>query len=394
MKLHNLNKKTKLLLVSLIVIAVTFLVYLLSEKEEMEMSSLISPVDLQNHPIYSQYNYNQDDTTINIGFQPLLLPTGIIFEVAKRDKILQKAINLLGKEIVYFPYLKGADINFFLKQEKLNGGVGGDMPALTVSSNFDIIIPVVLKKGNVSIVSDRPMLTNDMKGKRIGYPFGSISHYFLLDLLRDAGIEENRVKLIPKEVTSLAAALHNNEIDLFSAWEPIVASALKQYPEFFVTFRRISTGYLYFSKKFASKNPETVNHVLAAVIRAVAWLKSERKNLLLACQWNIVEMEKLTGEKSILDAEEIADLALKDILRYNSKYSIVLSEDDTQINSLLHAEFRFLKEFNKIPIGSEWDKVSKSFDRNLILEIYKQPKEYNLNEFDYDTAFKVDHEKN
>lgn len=394
MKPHNINKKTKLYFVFLIIITITSLVYFLSKNEGMELSSLISQADLQNHPIYSQYNYIQDDTKINIGFQPLYMPTGIIFEVIKLDKILQKALKLSGKEIAYFPYLKGADINFFLEQEKLDGGVGGDMPVLTASSNFDVIIPVVLQKGNVSIVSDRPMLTNNLKRKRIGYPFGSISHYFLLDLLQDAGIDENRVKLIPIEVTSMPTALHKKKIDLFSAWEPIVASALKQYPGFFTTFKRISIGYLYFSKEFAVKNPEAVNHVLAAVIRAVAWLKSDRKNLLLACQWNIAEMEKLSGEKSILNAEEIADLALQDILRYSSKYSIVLSEDDTQINSLLHAEFKFLKELNKVPIESEWDKVSKSFDRNLILEIYNQPKKYNLNDFDYETTLKDDLEKN
>jgi len=54
---------------------------------------------------------------------------------------------------------------------------------------------------------------------------------------------------------------------------------------------------------------------------------------------------------------------------------------------LLHAEFRFLKELNIIPVSSEWEEISKSFNSDLILEIYKEPKEYKLNEFDYDTDF-------
>lgn len=388
-KSQHLKKRITYFFVLVIVIVFTLLVYFFSEKQEMEMSTLAKSPDLQNHLIYSQYDFYQNDTLINIGFQPLYLPTGIIFEVIKRDKILQRALNRLGKEIIYYPFLKGADVNYFLLQKKLVAGVGGDMPALTASSDFDIIIPVILQKGNVSIVSGQPMLTNDLKGKRIGYPSGSISHYFLLDLLHDAGIMENEVTLIPMEVTSMQKVLHNNEIDLFSAWEPIVASSQKQYPEFFITFRRISTGYLYFSKEFAAKNPEAVNHILAAVIRAINWLKVDRNNVLSACNFNIIEMERFSGEKSILNAEEIADLALKDILRYNSKYSIVLSEDVTEINSMLHAEFRFLKELNKVPVSSEWEKVSKSFDRDLILEIYKQPKEYSLNEFDYDTVLKM-----
>ncbi len=388
MRLQNLNTRNKLLLSSLIIIGITLLIYFLSAKQEMRMSPLGQPTNLPNHPIYSQYIYTQNDTTINIGFQPLYLPTGIIFEVIKRDRILQNALKRLGKKIAYFPYIKGADINFFLKQKELVAGVGGDMPALSASSEFNIIIPVILQKGNVSIVSSQPMLTNDMKGKRIAYPFGSISHYFLLDQLHDAGIKDNEVTLIPMDVRFMADALHNNKIDLFSAWEPIVASALKQYPKFFMTYRRISTGYLYFSRKFAVNNPKAVNHILAAVIRAFTWMKKDRRNLLLACQWNLTEMEKLTGGKDILDTEEIADLALKDILGYNSKFSIVINENDTQINSPLHQEFRFLKGLNKVPASSRWDKVSKSFNRNLILKIFKQPKKYNLNKFDYDTAFK------
>lgn len=382
-KLLFLKKRIKYSIVLVIISFIASLAYLLSVKQEKDESSLVQSLDLQHHPIYSHYDYTQNDSIINIGIPPFYLPTGIIFEVIKWDKILQQELKLLGKRIAYFPYLKGADINFFLKQKELDGGVGGDMPALSASSNFDIIIPVLLQKGNVSIVSSKPMLTNDLEGKRIGYPIGSISHYFLLDLLHNSEIDKTETTLIPMDVTSMPNALHNNEIDLFSAWEPIVASSLKQYPEFFMTFRRISTGYLYFSKEFAAKNPEAVNHILAAVIRAIAWMKSERENLLLACKWNIVEMEKLNGGINLLNADEIADLALNDILRYDSKYSIVLAEDDLKINSMLHKEFRFLKELNKIHGSSKWEEVRKSFDRNLIVEIYKQPREYKLNEFDY-----------
>ncbi len=384
---NNLNTKLKYFLVILIILAITLLIYILFYKQEIKISSLDSHTDLKNHRIYSQYDYTLDDNKINIGYQPLYLPTGIIFEVIKRDKILQEALNLLEKEIKFFPYLKGYDLNHFLEQKVIVGGVVGDMPALTAASNFDIIIPVVLQKGNVSIVSDKPMLTNDLKGKRIGYPLGSIAHYFLLNLLLDAGIKENEVNLIPMDVSSMANALYNNKIDLFTAWEPSVAEAMKKHPGFFITFKQISTGYFYFSKEFATKNPEVVNHIIAAVIRAFDWLKSNRANLILASQWNIIAMEKLTGQKSLLNAEEIADLAMTDIFRYISKYSIALSKDDLQENSILNAEFIFLKELNIVPVNSEWDEVSKSFDLNMILDIHKQPKDYNLDEYDYDNTF-------
>lgn len=385
MSIHILNKKTKICLVLLIISVLILGTYILSGRFDTSKNFQSSETNLQNHPIYSQYTYNQDDTIINIGIQPLYLPTGIIFEAIKRDSILFRALFQLDREIRYYSFLKGADVNFFLEQGLLDGGVGGDMPALSAVSKVDLVIPVRLQKGNVSIVSAKPMLTNDMAGKRIAYPFGSISHYFLLDLLQSAGIAKNDVTLIPMEVSSMPEALFDHKIDLFSAWEPIVASAVKQYPEFFISYRKITTGYLYFLKDFATRNRTAVSHILAAVIRAIRWLKSDRKALEAACLWNIMEMDRLSGEKCPLTAKEIAELALQDIFQYRSMYnSIVIQKEDVKVPDALYAEYIFLRALGKVPANSNWEQVRKSFDASLILEILKDPKKYRQNEFDYD----------
>ena len=383
MKLIYNKKIPWFFLIFALILLIGLISLYISKKKETVISSIALTPELFDHPIYSNYEFNQDDSTINIGIQPMYLPTGIIFEVIKRDNILNRALSASGKEIEYYSFLKGADVNFFLQQKMLDGGVGGDMPALSASSSFDVVIPVIIQKGKASIVSEKPMLTNDLKGKRIAYPYGSISHYFILELLQSAEITENIVSLIPMEVSSMANALHNNEIDLFSAWEPTVTSSLKQYPEFYITYQKVTTGYLYFSRTLVQKNPEIVNHILAAVIRSISWLKSDRENLLLACEWNIMEMEKLTAEKNIINAAEIADLALQDILGYYSKYSIVISDDDISVNSSLYNEYAFLTDLYEAKESRNWEQVAKGFDNDLIYEILEHPKEFHLNEYDY-----------
>jgi sulfonate transport system substrate-binding protein len=377
-----MNKRTRPLLIFIIILLIGLFILFLINKKASELS-IVAPPELQDHPIYSQYEMKRNDSLINIGIQPLYLPTGIILELMKRDNILNRALSASGKEINYYSFLKGADVNFFLQKELLDGGVGGDMPALSASSSFDVLIPVIIQKGNASIVSVGPMLTNDLKGKRIAYPYGSISHYYILDLLHSSGIPENRVSLIPMEVSAMAKALHNNEIDLFSAWEPTVIEALKQYPEYYITYQKITTGYLYFSKAFVQKNPEIVNHILAAVIRSISWMKSDRENLRLACEWNLKAMEELTGDKSNLNAEEIADVALKDILRYHSKSSIVLNDEELRINSSLHKEYDFLRALSGKTKNSNWEQVAKSFDNDLMKEILSHPQVFHLNDYDY-----------
>lgn len=383
------NKLDNIFLTGVLIIIVALFILFLSKKNEPVRNLVNTSLDLTNHPVYSKYNFNKNDSVINIGIQPLYLPTGIILEVVRRDNILNNALSELGKRIEYHSFSKGADVNFFLQRNLLDGGVGGDMPALSISSNMDVFIPVILQKGNTSILSTKMMLSNDLKGKRIAYPSGSISHYFVLDLMQSAGIKPNRVKLIPMSVSAMAKALHNKDIDLFSAWEPNVTSALVKYPEFVIAYQRITTGYLYFSEVFAEANPEIINQILAAVIRSISWMKTERENLLIASEWNIVEMEKLTGELSNLSTDDIANLALKDILRYYSLNSLVIDADDLLINGSINNEYKFLADFSSEININKWDQVVGSFDYDLISEIIKNPKEFRFNDYDYDYELKV-----
>jgi len=85
-------------------------------------------------------------------------------------------------------------VNFFLGRGDIDAGIGGDMPTLTAATNLDIVIPVMIQRGFISIVSNRQMLVEQLKGKRIGYAFGSNAHYALLKTLATAGLNENDVK--------------------------------------------------------------------------------------------------------------------------------------------------------------------------------------------------------
>lgn len=383
MELLRINKGSKIFLTLILILVIGFITIIIVKDKKPEVSSLVLYPDLTKHPIYSNYNFIQSDSVINIGYQPSYLPTGIIFEVIKRDNILKKAVAESQKHIEYFPFLKGADVNFFLQKKILDAAVGGDMPALSAASSMDIVIPVIIQKGNISMVSSGPMLSDDLRGKRIAFPSGSISHYFILELLNSAGIAENDVKLIPIDISSLATALHQNDIDLYSSWEPNVSSDKKRHPDSYITYQKITNGYLYFSKTFVNNNPEEVVHILAAVIRSINWLKSDRDNLLLASEWNIADIEKLTGKRMVLKTTEIADLAMKDILGYYSKYSIVVSDDDVLLNHSLHKEYEFMAALNNNTENNNWEKVAISFDNNLITEILKHPTKFRLYDYDY-----------
>ncbi len=382
----SITRTFKIILITVLVILVGLLIlFLLTKKEPIE-SSVSTSKNLMEHPLYSQYQFNMSDSVVNIGIQPLYLPTGIIFEVIKRDQIFKKEMAALGKEVNYYPFFKGTDVNFFMGQGLINGGVGGDMPALTAAINMDIIIPMVIQKGEVSIMARETLLTNDMIGKRIAYPEGSISHYFILELLQSLDITHNDVTLIPMEVSTMAEALRNNEIDLYSTWEPNVTLAIEKYPEFKITYKQMAKGYIYFTEVFYDNNPEVVDQLLAAIIRAVSWIKTVDANLLLASEWNIETIEEFTGDSYLLDNIRIAHLAEHDIFLYPILHGLIPNDSDLEQDGLLHNEYDFILSMNKKAANKSWEQVRNSFNSGIADKIMHNPKKFKLDSFDYNLS--------
>ncbi len=219
--------------------------------------------DLNGHTIYSGYSFSTDPNVINIGTQPLYLPTGVIFEAVKRDKILNRALSDLGVKVEFYPFLKGDDVNHFLFDKKLNCGIGGDMPAISAACEIDITIPLMVQSGFDSIITKKLILISDLRNKRIAYPFSSISHYTILDTLAIAGMSEKDVNLIAMEVPEMADALSAGRIYAFTAWEPGVSEALKEHPDFYRNFQSMTSGYMYFTDEIVNSNPEAVKQIIA-----------------------------------------------------------------------------------------------------------------------------------
>ncbi len=382
--LNSVSKKIKWIGVIVLGIVILLVIFF-SFRKGQELSPFTHKMtDLLSHPIYSKYQFDRSEKVINIGVQPLYLPTGLISEVMKRDRILQKALKDLGMELKYYPFLKGDDVNFFLYRGDLDFGIGGDMPALSAASTTDVIIPVILQQGFSSILATRPMMAKQLRGKRIAYPFGSIAHFVVLDVLASEDFKESEVVLVPMDIPRLAQALNTGEIDAFAVWEPISAISRKTHKDFVVIYQQMTSGYMYFLRDFHKKHPEAAKQMVAAVVRAFRWMQSKRPNLLLAGKWAKQEGESLGAQKIPLSSKEMTDLAQKDILGLTSVP--LISSDDLKHNGPLHREFRFLKTLGKIPPSATWERVRNSFDRKILNEVLVNPVRFGLHRFDYLTG--------
>lgn len=337
--------------------------------------------DLSDHPIYSQHDFGRDDRVIDVGVQPLWIPTNLISEAMRRDGILRKDLADRGLEIRFHGFLKGADVNFFLARGDLEVGIGGDMPALTAVVNSEVTVASVVQRGSCWIVAREHMLIQDLAGMRIGYPFGSISHYTLLRTLASAGLGESDVDLVPMDVGPMPDALDRGEIDAFAAWEPTPTIALTQCKKAVLIHGSLSAGYMYFSRSLARERPAAMRRIVAAQIRAMKWMRRDRDNLLRAARWAMRGGERLTGKSSPLSEQVYANLAMKDLLGITSTPEI--PAEALSGSGPLFRELEFLKKIGEIGAGAQWENIRACFEPAIVGGIVARGNEYRLGTFGY-----------
>lgn len=338
--------------------------------------------NLSDHPIYREYEFGQDERIIDFGMQPLWVPTSLISEVMRRDTLLQTSLAELGLRIRFHPFLKGADVNFFMRQGNLEVGIGGDMPALTAAADSKVLVAALIQQGYCSIVAGKPILLRQLRGRRIGYTFGSNSHYALLAALSSAGLGADDVRLVALDVTEMPDALRSGAIDAFSAWEPTptIALSLSEGPE--IIHRRLSPGFMYFARSFANRHPEAVRQFVAAELRAIRWMQARSSNLAQATRWAMEAEQELSGQPSALSVEQYVALAKNDLLGIPDCVPAI-PQSDLATDGHLFREFEFLQTLGIIPRTARWEEVQACFDRTVVENVLSHAQEYHLSADDY-----------
>ena len=157
--------------------------------------------------------------------QPAPLGPGALFTVAVSTTTLEGAPVYIADEGP-----RGAQF------QVINGGVrtlasDGAHAATNATTQMLIVIrdnPKVrllftLAEGLYRIVAKRSAGINrlaDLRGKRIVVPRNTSAHYFLVAMLRSAGLQESDVTLVASPATAMAAAVVKGDADAISMWEP------------------------------------------------------------------------------------------------------------------------------------------------------------------------------
>ncbi|QCF26116.1 ABC transporter substrate-binding protein [Hydrocarboniclastica marina] len=194
--------------------------------------------------------------------------------VTKSLGLMQK--HMPGVEIEYIKVGGGGDMLRAIAADQVDfGGLGNPPTAIGVTRGLPIKGTMVLNM--LDFVEAMAVRTSadikrleDLKGKTIAAPFGSTTHYLLLNALHDEGIDPASMKIIDLRPNDIVQAWYRGDIDAAWFWEPALGKVLDEDANLFMTSGLMAErGYPTWDvgvvmDEFAEKYPDYVEKFVAA----------------------------------------------------------------------------------------------------------------------------------
>ena len=152
---------------------------------------------------------------------------------------------------------KGKDFKIVMVQDNSQGGDG------------------ILARNSVADIAD-------FKGKRVAVEQGAVGHFFLLQVLKQAGLSDKDITIINADAATAAAAYQAGNVDIASSYAPFLTQANEAQSDGRIIYdsskmpSAISDFYS-FSSEYIEANPEAVEAFVAGIAKALNFLETNRE---------------------------------------------------------------------------------------------------------------------
>ncbi|MDM5206368.1 ABC transporter substrate-binding protein [Cytobacillus kochii] len=199
----------------------------------------------------------------------------------------------LAKEKGYFEE-NGIDVELSIveglgerKQALASGQIDGMATALDVQVSLaasDIPLNVVWLLddsygGDGILVKDDMKEISDLKGKQVAFEVGSTSHMLALTALKDGGLTEEDVEVVPMSAGDAGAAFAAGKVDAAVTWEPWLSNGSEANGKVLLTTKDlpgIIVDTVSFTEKVIEERPEDVQAFVTAMGQAMDYWKENQ----------------------------------------------------------------------------------------------------------------------
>lgn len=195
---------------------------------------------------------------VNIGYQ-------LVYGPWKANKDMLEKEGLGGKSIEFFQFTSGTEVINAMASGSIDISLNGSSPtAAGVSRGVDMAVIYVydnINNAEALVVNDTIAAPQDLKGKTIGVPFGSTTHFHMMFALEQLGISPKDVNVLDMSPPDMVAAWERGDIDGGFVWDPALGK-MKEKGHVLLTSGELSNwGKATFDamvarKAFTDENPE------------------------------------------------------------------------------------------------------------------------------------------
>ena len=175
----------------------------------------------------------------------------------------------------------------------VDAGIVGVSDTININENSSVKIIAICDDGGTNYVVASPNIIapEDLKGKKIGVPLGSIYELFILQTLSEGGLTSHDVTLINTDVEDVPASI-GSSIDAGYVGDPYASNILAAGGS--VLFRSnetntISPNVIVFREDVIQQRPEEIRAFLKAWFDAVEFRKAnpDQANAIIAKKLNM-----------------------------------------------------------------------------------------------------------
>jgi taurine transport system substrate-binding protein len=219
--------------------------------------------------------------TVTFAYQDMMNP----FRWVQQTGDIEKAT---GYKINWRQFGGGGDvIRAMASGDVAIGEVGSAGVATAISQGMDVELFWILEDiaAAEALVARNGSGVNtvaDLKGKKVGVPFVSTTHFHLLYAMELAGLKRGDVQILNMRPPEIAAAWGRGDLDATFIWDPVLSTVKKNGKVIVTSGELCKKGKCTFdglivSKKFAAENKEFMTALVKAIAKADADYRANPK---------------------------------------------------------------------------------------------------------------------
>jgi taurine transport system substrate-binding protein len=154
--------------------------------------------------------------------QDMVVPFRVVIDTGELEKAT-------GYKVSWKKFTGGGDVIRAMASGDVQIGEVGSSPAAAAASQgldvqvFWILDDIANAEQLVARNGSNVATVADLKGKKIGVPFVSTTHYQLLYALKEAGLDAKSAQVLNMRPPEIAAAWERGDIDATFVWNPALA---------------------------------------------------------------------------------------------------------------------------------------------------------------------------